>query len=292
VLFPIYRQEVGGSSFNARMTRLDPLTSGGANYFAQGLMMLKYRGLPIVEHSGGDAGYRSEILRFPDQHFSVVCLCNTTAPAPELARKVADLYLADRFPIAPATFVVRQPEASTRNDRTGMYRSRDTGIVMRLEQVDGLLHTIQPGGKVPLRSDGNGHYLVPESLGPARFEPAKGTAQRVITQGEGEPPELWDRLAAYTMPDGAATEFVGSYASDELGTSYAIVERQGRLALERKKYPPDNLTAIAPDLLLTSQGGTVQFTRSAAGTVQDLLITGARVQNVRFVRRSSPVDAR
>jgi len=286
-----YEQRVGGSEFTARMTRLDPLTSGGANYFAMGLMMLRYRGLPIVEHSGGDAGYRAEILRFPEQHFSVITLCNTTAPAPELSRKVADLYLADRFPAPPAAFT-----AGRRNDlpplsaaeQGGVYRSRDTGIVMRLDVVDGVLHTVSPAGKAPLRTDSSGRVLVPQATGPGHFEPSTGSVLRLVTQGEGEPPEIWDRLASYTLPAGAHRTLVGTYYSEELDARYTIVARDDRLVLERKKYPPDVLTAIGPDLFVGSQGGTVQFTRSEDRAVDGLLVTGARIQNLKFVRWLQP----
>jgi hypothetical protein len=30
-----------------------------------------YRGLATVDHGGADAGYRADLLRFPQQHFSV-----------------------------------------------------------------------------------------------------------------------------------------------------------------------------------------------------------------------------
>ena len=60
--------------------------------------MNQYRSLPIVEHSGGTFGYRTELLRFPDQHFSVIALCNVaTANVERLARTVADLYLDDQL---------------------------------------------------------------------------------------------------------------------------------------------------------------------------------------------------
>jgi hypothetical protein len=38
------------------------------------------------------------MTRFPDQHFSVACLCNlgTIDPRP-LANRIADIYLADQF---------------------------------------------------------------------------------------------------------------------------------------------------------------------------------------------------
>ena len=54
------------------------------------------RGLPIVEHDGALFGYRTSLLRFPEQIFTVICLCNISSATPaNLTRKVADLYLAD-----------------------------------------------------------------------------------------------------------------------------------------------------------------------------------------------------
>ena len=40
----------------------------------------------------------AELIRFPDQKFSVICLANLNSIEPsELAQQVADLYLADQF---------------------------------------------------------------------------------------------------------------------------------------------------------------------------------------------------
>ena len=46
------------------------------------------------EHGGSTFGYRTKLLRFPEQRFSVITLCNlANADVDSLARKVADLYL-------------------------------------------------------------------------------------------------------------------------------------------------------------------------------------------------------
>jgi hypothetical protein len=48
-----------------------------------------------VSHLGITLGFRSSILRFPAQHFSVITLCNAaSANSGELAYRVADEYLA------------------------------------------------------------------------------------------------------------------------------------------------------------------------------------------------------
>jgi CubicO group peptidase (beta-lactamase class C family) len=54
-----------------------------------------YRGHRMLWHYGSTVGFRTAILRFPDEQLSVVVLVNRdTADAQELARKVADLYLS------------------------------------------------------------------------------------------------------------------------------------------------------------------------------------------------------
>ena len=35
-----------------------------------------------MSHGGAWGGYRAELLRFPDQHFSVTCLCNVASAGP------------------------------------------------------------------------------------------------------------------------------------------------------------------------------------------------------------------
>jgi hypothetical protein len=67
---------------------------GKQNSYALGLQLGAYRGLPIVEHNGALFGYRNAILRFPEQRFTVICLCNlSSVPWSSLVRKVADIYL-------------------------------------------------------------------------------------------------------------------------------------------------------------------------------------------------------
>ena len=48
--------------------------------------------------AGEGRSVHNELLRFPDQKFSVICLCNLTTSNPErLAYQVADIYLKGNF---------------------------------------------------------------------------------------------------------------------------------------------------------------------------------------------------
>jgi CubicO group peptidase (beta-lactamase class C family) len=93
-----YTGKVGGPRFLAQQLERGKLNNDSLLSYAFGLQIAEYRGLPIVEHSGSTGGYRTEIVRFPSAHTSVVTMCNvSTAAAGTLAYRTADVVLGSRF---------------------------------------------------------------------------------------------------------------------------------------------------------------------------------------------------
>ena len=88
--------QIGEQTVIDQMHQRGVLNSGEQISYALGLNVGEYRGLKTVGHSGSWRGFRSHLIRFPDQKFGVVILCNLDTFNPlRLAEKVADLYLAD-----------------------------------------------------------------------------------------------------------------------------------------------------------------------------------------------------
>ena len=88
--------QIGEQTVIEQMHQRGVLNNGEQISYAFGLSIGKYRGLKTVGHSGSWRGFRSHLMRFPDQQFGVVILCNLDTFNPlRLAEKVADLYLAD-----------------------------------------------------------------------------------------------------------------------------------------------------------------------------------------------------
>ena len=72
------------------------LNNGDTLDYAFGLVHGEYKGLKTIGHSGGYLGFRTHMLRFPEQRFSVIILANLFSMKPgDLARKISDVYLAD-----------------------------------------------------------------------------------------------------------------------------------------------------------------------------------------------------
>jgi CubicO group peptidase (beta-lactamase class C family) len=95
-----YLKTVGG---NAALSAMQTTVPASKDY-GLGLYIRAENGFRIVEHDGRDAGYRSHLIRFPDQQLAVALLCNLALPdsisTGTLVRKVASVYLGAQFAAA------------------------------------------------------------------------------------------------------------------------------------------------------------------------------------------------
>lgn len=84
----------GGPELIETLQTRGVLADGKTIDYALGLRVDEFRGLRRITHSGSWVGFRTNLTRFPDQHFSVICLCNRSGiDAGELANKVAEIWL-------------------------------------------------------------------------------------------------------------------------------------------------------------------------------------------------------
>ncbi|MBM3235736.1 beta-lactamase family protein [Candidatus Poribacteria bacterium] len=93
-----YDNKLGDSEFIEQMLTRGKLNNSKELNYAFGLIHGEYKGLKTVGHGGGMLGFRTTMIRFPQQKFTVICLCNLCTMAPDrLALQIADIYLADQF---------------------------------------------------------------------------------------------------------------------------------------------------------------------------------------------------
>ena len=104
------------------------------------------KGLPTVEHGGADAGYRSDMTRFPKQHFSIAVLCNDAETNPSsLARSVADIFLAQDLKAPEPLAAAATPGAGINlkeqqlSALQGLYWNRDGDQFLKTYLKDGKL---------------------------------------------------------------------------------------------------------------------------------------------------------
>jgi CubicO group peptidase (beta-lactamase class C family) len=291
-----YQPKVGSKEMINRMLVPGTLNSGEKLTYALGLMVDDYKGLRLVSHGGSWAGYRAELIRFPEQKFSVVCLCNlaTTNPS-QLARQVADLYLADLLVakvITPTTTANPEPVALSEAEmkaRVGLFRSTTTGTLRRIVHMNNKLRLDQFGPSAELMPLAKDRFRVvgPSSQIEIVFDDSQRSGPlRFTLSREGSKPETFEAVQAVSpKPDGLA-EYVGAYFSEELDVTYNVVLDGDKLAIRGKGIPARTIQPTYRDSFIGSGGAQFQFSRDARARVSGFAVQAGRIRNVLFVKQS------
>jgi CubicO group peptidase (beta-lactamase class C family) len=154
-----YDPRVGGPEAIELLQERGVLNDGKTIDYAAGLAHGEYRGLKAVGHGGADAGYRADIVRFPEERFTVIVLANRGDAGPfALTRQVADLYLADRLGPPPEVSPPQPPapaettlDAEQLAEYAGDFFSDELTAIYTLQVRDGALHLRVRKGELPLR---------------------------------------------------------------------------------------------------------------------------------------------
>jgi len=177
-----YSPRVGGKDFLAEIQERGKLNDGKLLDYAKGLFIEDYRGLHTVSHGGAWGGYRAELLRFPEQHFSVTCLCNVGNAGPSRrAHQVADIYLGSLMKARenkPKEGENKEkPELSVNAEQlknlSGQYWSEELGVVYRLGLSDGRIKVLSIADASGSPRDNNFSSDVLRAVGSDEFEAGK-----------------------------------------------------------------------------------------------------------------------
>ncbi len=284
-----YEAKVFGKGVIDEMHTLGKLNSGEELEYAYGLHIAKYKGLRIVEHSGGDAGYRTHLVRFPDQRFSVIVFANLGSISPsQLAYKVADLYLAGQFTEEKAEDQIVELPADKLEAYAGLYYSQTEQSCHRLGFVDGKLHVVL-GANLELEALAESEFRIkmfPEAK--IKFTSSESGLQFQLGMGG------YGRAAAYLRTEVAAPDeeklagYTGDYISPELDSTFTFLVKDGKLTLRRRKYGDEPLIATIADGFTTNGFPmNIFFYRDAAGKVEGFKLSTGRVKGLNCIRRNS-----
>jgi CubicO group peptidase (beta-lactamase class C family) len=280
-----YTGKVLGKDIISWMQVEGKLNNGEGTGYGLGLQLAKYRGLRTVGHGGADAGYRSEMIRFPEQHFSVIILGNFALLSPSmLAKKVADICLGDAFPekLEEEGNPIKLEEEELK-EKAGMYYNEHESQTMELAFKQGMLVSMMGPG-IPL-----------EPLSKERFRVVPFPFIKVILrkQEDGTPlmemdmglgkPSVYKKVIPSKLNLTQLKAFAGKYYCPELDTFYTFLVKDKQLHLSRRKYGVKSLKPTITDgFAFVEEGPDLQFTRNEKGKVNGFRVFAGRVRNLKF----------
>ena len=283
-----YDGTVGGKDLLEIQQRTGRLTSGEDHHYAAGLFISTYRGLKTVRHGGAWAGYRAELLRFPDQHTSIACLCNRGDADPSsFADQVADLVLASSLqPKAAAVASNGNPTTATSSlppevlaARAGVWRSPKTNDIYVLEVKENRLQLSLGARSIPLTPLATNKF----QLGPYTlvFEDAPKPVLKV--ERDGRVDDAYERLPATTPDPAGLAAYAGKWYSEELSTTWDLVPDGNSLRVEVRGRPLFTARAVSKDLFSGGQAH-LSFTRDRKGALDGFTVNAGRVRGIGFTR--------
>jgi len=279
-----YQPTADWKSVVEQLLQTGTLNNGQPLTYAFGLQLQKYRGLPVVDHNGADAGYKADLLRFPEQHFSVACLCNVSEANPALlARFVADVFLASEFKEPqPSAIPVETPVTLSQRQLSpyiGLYWDQETESAFRLTLSEGRL-MLGSNAMIPVADN---RFLVGALEVTAEPATAEVPLRLIVKSGREARAQIFTAAPEVRMTPAQRGEYAGNYQSDEIDGLYRIVDERNSLVLKRPKYGTDLLT---PTILDYFRGGpgSLHFLRNASGEITGFLMRTGRIRNFQFKR--------
>jgi hypothetical protein len=292
-----YDGRVGGMALVTQMQATGVLNDGKRINYASGLLIAVHRDRRLVEHGGSAAGFQAQLSRFPDQHFSVVVLANTSdLDIYQTVRKIADIYLDPQAAAPPAA-----PEAPKKvYAEVGMEPSRLDALVgfYALSPQGGIDFTKENGRlmargtgmpKMPVFASGPRDFFARAIDAQFTFDapgPDGIVAGGVLHQSGHDVPAR--RTVRPVPPAHVLKKFEGDFYSDELRIVYSVAARDGALVL---RHPRGSVALDFNDKGEFAAGfpfGDIKYQCGARDGCTGFTVSSERARNVQFTKVALP----
>jgi len=274
-------RKVGDEALFREMNASATLTNGDSTLYGLGRVTENFRGVRLVGHSGGDAGYATYVGQFPEHELAVAVFCNGGNNPSLLARQVAEVFLTGKLaavdpPVQPKVTLT----AEQLKPLAGVYASSMNGSVVFINVRGNALAL----GRTP------GPALVPiaerrfrvEGGGPAEYEfRPDGTLLLHQRQSPPQSPLVLTRHEPSRLTPADLRAYAGTYHSEELGATYTVSVVDSTLVLKTRGGSDRVVRTAFGDTFVGPWA--VTFTRSR-GRIDGMMLTSGRTRKVRFER--------
>jgi CubicO group peptidase (beta-lactamase class C family) len=232
-----YNNELGQknqSLIEKAYTRYQLKDGQTVDYSIGGLEVSKYNGLTVIDRIGGTQGISSDIVRFPEQKFTIICLSNYQDLSPDPWRaslKIADIFLQDYFVAetkenTESTSNEINISQSYINEITGSYFNDISKEYCTIKFTDGRLKWYNKN-LIPIDSVS---FKIEDWSTTIKFKKAKSD-WKMHWQSFTYPVETYTKKNQIELDENALEAKKGKYYSPELNLNCQVTIKNGSLLL-------------------------------------------------------------
>ncbi|NVK51754.1 MAG: beta-lactamase family protein [Flavobacteriaceae bacterium] len=284
-----YNRTILNDTFWELMTTKGTLNNGEKIPYSGALFIKKYKGLKTIDHGGRAPGFKSNILRFPEQKFSVIVFTNVSnANAIPLSYQIADIFLKDAFKKpkkkvkSKGNLTSIKLSTKTLKKYVGSYwNSTDKYSRKILLKNDTLRYARSPrniNSLLPIKKNEFKMLNTPPGLEIiVRFQ--KENSMIFIENGVAVAAFKTYVPATYNLKD--LESFLGKYYSEEIDTNYELKIKRDRVFLFINGKETVPLRPVMEDLF-SSPLGIFKFKRNNKNQIKAFYVSTPRVQKLIF----------
>ncbi len=287
-----------GAFVSEKLVEPARLNNGRQLHYGRAIFLDANYGGPVLWHTGGSAGYRSILVRHPQQKLTTAIMCNSgeVADRTAFARQIFEMFVpGDRnAEAAPPTAATRPAAANVSptdlSARAGLFFSERTGLPLRVIVNGGRLGIAGSGPLIPLdsarfRNPSGSLSFMSQAEFEVRFvssdEFEMKTKEGVVTR--------YRRAQPHAPTPAELATFSGRYSNDELRSLVEIVPDGAGLIMRSVATPEKSLTftAVGRETFMLRLM-TIRFIRDDAGNVIGYDYSNPVVRNLRYTRGNGP----
>lgn len=288
---------VGSARTMKMMEERGILNKGDTLSYAFGQVLGKHKGLTTWSHNGADAGYRTVLLRFPNEDYTIVVLSNLASFNPgKVAYEVADIFLKDLIKSEPVVAKTEKEKTESKEvsvseellkQYIGQYELQPGFIVsIRLEQGTMIAQaTGQPPIRMVARSESE-FYNDQFNVAIAFQKDDKGAINQFTLNQNGQT-AVAPRMKEFDPSSVKLNNYTGVFYSPELETRYTFVIENGALVAKHMRHDPITLKPSKENEFESSAWfmRTVAFTKDSEGNVNGFKASSGRARDVLFKKQ-------
>ncbi|MFN8152735.1 MAG: serine hydrolase domain-containing protein [Bacteroidia bacterium] len=246
---------IGNEALFSQMIEKSRLNDGTVIPYGLGLENRTYKGLEVIFHGGGIAGYGSYILRVPAYNFSIVYMCNSHVFHPlDIVYGIVDCYLADKEKFPEKV----KMDHKIPSGFTGDYEIFPGYVFSFSIKNDTLFQSVYGDtNKIALIRLSNNEFSFP-AIPHSRFvfSPLKNQSCEKLRWHISDFSYVGKRVALKkietdgTLPEG----IVGLYYNAELNSVYRLEVQDGKLVAVHSRNGESTLTLFQPNLYVADFG--------------------------------------
>ncbi|MBX2841937.1 MAG: beta-lactamase family protein [Flammeovirgaceae bacterium] len=280
--------------FQNRMFNRGKLNNGTVLDYAFGLEHGNYNGLPIVSHGGAFVGFRSEILMFPEQEISIICLANLSNIKPHIInKKVADIFLRKEYSnlsgsVKKVSYSDSKKSVKLNSNIFNEYQGKyelSNGIVVDISaQNDQFFANIIGQTKFEIFPESANKFFVKDTDLQFSFMQGNSSKLHLILVHLYGKIVLGRKLKVESQfSEEVLHEYSGTYYNEELNIAYRLLIENAKLFVQVGNKPKQAIGLISKDKAVL-EDSMAEFKRNKFGQIQAFQLESGRVKNLIFVK--------